>query len=281
VPGAATGVVLDVISESLGQTIGVIDGNALKGMRSRLLNRTREGIRVIGGGVSFNPVTSDLAFLLKYFLGGTPAADSYPVAETLPSFVIAKKLGGTAPKALTYPVTYGNVLTLSATRGQPLTADMSVLALAEVDDVAFPTFDYTNVNFANAMLVFHDLTLTLAGTQVKVHDISFTINNALDVQMVNSRDATAIFPGDRVVTVAHSVPDADVTHSTFKDVPVVATAVFTYANQTLTLSFPAVRYTTVSPVIAGRGEIRYPLTGQAFRTSNASPEIAVTLDSEP
>jgi hypothetical protein len=57
--------------------------------------------------------------------------------------------------------------------------------------------------------------------------------------------------------------------------------VFTYANQTLTLSFPAVRYTTVSPVIAGRGEIRYPLTGQAFRTSNASPEIAVTLDSEP
>jgi hypothetical protein len=277
----ANGVILDIINENVAETRGIIDGNAMKGYRSRHANRAREGIRTVGGSFSFNPVTSDLAYFLKKALGGTPAAQDYPLADTLPSFVIQKSLGGTNPKVETFPTNYVNTMTLSASRGQPLTADVGVLGLSRNTAAAAPSGAGTGVDYTHAMLVFHDLILTIGGSPYVCHDFSWTINNSLDVQMVNSRDVTAIFPTDRIVTVATSVPDADIAHSAVQDIEVAVSAALTFNNQSLTLAMGTVRFTTVSPVAGGRGEIRYGLTGQAYRASSGTAELVTTLDSTP
>lgn len=272
------GVQLNILAENIAATRGIIDANALQGTRSHLNNECREGLVIVGGSFSAHPLTYDLARILTYWLGGTPSGTSYPLAETLPAMNVQKRVGNSG-RVLSFDSVYGNVMTISGSRGQPLLFDGSVVGTTGESEASAAPSGVDRDRTTN-QLVFHDLAITLGGSTYTVFEFSLTLNNALDVEMVNSRTATAVFPTDRIVTISHPIPEAGVTLATFSDVEVAVAATFSYNSQSLLLSLPAVRYTTQSPIIQGRGETRYALNGIGYRTSTTA-ELVVTLDSTP
>lgn len=275
-PGAS-GRILDILSESIAASTSFLDGNGIKGIRSRYSARTALGPIDVGGSFSLHPVTGDLAYLLPKILGANASGTTFAVADSLQSFVIQKKTGASGNRVLTYPTNYISSATFSATRGQLLQLDCNVVGLSESVGSSFPSFtlDTTTTPF-----VFNDLALSVGGVTYSCFDFSLTVDNAVQVQAVNSRTVTAAYATDRIVTLNHSIPAADILTTTLADNTSAVTATFTYAAQSLSFVLPAVRYVVNSPVLSGRGEVVFPLSGTAYRTASAA-EIEVTLDSSP
>lgn len=280
VAGQTTGQLLNILTDSVAAVRGVIDGNAMLGTRSHYANRSREGLITVGGAFSGHPTFKELSIILPKVLGGNPSGTSYPLADALPNFCIQKKLLPDLNTINSYPDVMANVGTFTATRGQPIGYDVSVLGLTVVaaDTITFDAG--LTPDTASDTPVFHDLSLSVAGQTYQIFEFSLTVNNALDLEMINARNATEVFPTDRVITISHPLPQAALLASILIDTPAAVVATFTYNNQSLIFTLPSVRYTIPDAVIASRGEIRQPINGMAFRTSG-SLELVTTLDFTP
>src|SRR4051794_30131986 len=77
---------LDLLSDGVRLTSEIVDGNGMKGTRSRSATRAREGRKRVGGSIGLNPTAVEWSNLLQYILGGTPASTSYTLADALPTF---------------------------------------------------------------------------------------------------------------------------------------------------------------------------------------------------
>lgn len=262
--------------DDYGATTSWINGNGTHGSCSEYDNRVRAGGIAVGGSFSINPVTADLAYLLPKILGTAPSGTTYALSDSALAFVIQKKLSSSL--TLTYPTNYVAQATFSGAKDEPLLTRIDAVGLTEVDNVAFPSL---TPPVDTDMLVFNDLVLTLGGDTYSVTDFSLTVQNALVPDNVNNRNVTAWTKTGRVITLSHTLPEADVDQDDFKDQSVAAVLTFSYNAQSLVFTLPAVRYTVMSPKFAGRGGVnRFPLTGQAFRTSG-SLELVTTLDHTP
>lgn len=287
VTNSSTCFLVDFLSESVKRRVGHIDGNALKGTRSRSKERIREGLRIVNGQVTWEPQTNDLAIMLPFILGASNSGTSYPLGETPSAFEIYKMFGtsaGSSPNTrfTTYAGCKVNQATFSATSGGLLRCTLDIVGLtataAAYNDAGVPT---VTLNTTTTLFTFHDVsTLTIGGNTFKLFDFSLTINNAMRPRWINSRDADAIYSTDRVVTISHNMPEDQTIVSAFEDVNVAVVITFTSSNQTLTFSMPAVRYDVDSIAVSGREETMMPLSGIAYK-SGSSPELAVTLDSDP
>lgn len=279
VEGATTGALLDNVTESIRSASTYLNGNAMKGTLSHHSNRTANGPIGVGGSFSFRPTSADLALLLPYCFGTAASGTTYALADTLGSFVIQKQTGSSGNRVFTYPTMYASAFTFAGGYGQLMTAAVDVVGLTEAVGSSFPSF---TPNYANAVFPFDGLALTVGGSSYSCFDFSIRVDHAVQLQQVNSRTATAAFPTDRIVTVNLSVPAGDLLAATIADTSLAVVATFTASSGTESLVFtlPAVRFEAMSPTIGDRGEIRLPLSGQAFRTSG-SRELVTTLDSTP
>lgn len=266
IEGGSVGRLISIQSESIRETTTFFDGNGTVGSRSHYSNRVGKGPRSVGGDFSFYGVVDDAKYLLvKAMGGGTATAPA--LAEALPSFVIQKKLSGTGNRVMTYPTCYVSTLQLSGRRGEGILFGCNVVGLTQAEGSSFPSI---TPDSSTGLWMFEELVLTLDSTVYKCSDFSLTIDNAVQTQQVNSRDATAGFATDRIITLSHTIPEADLLYETFQDAEVDATLVFTNGTHVMTFTIPVLRYTNETPSIVPRGENIYPLTGMAFRTSGSA-----------
>lgn len=266
-------------SESLQETRGVVMNNGIRGTRAHYIERIRSGDIAVGGNLTFTPQTNELAYLLPKILGGTPSGTSYPLAETLSGFILDKEYASSDVSRFTS--LYVNQATFSGSAGSAITLSLDLLGTSSVTTGAtFASGGALTDNTANDFFVHSDsdAAFVIGGATIPLNSFEITINNAVELRRVNSRSATAATATDRIVTVNFTVPYGDATFSTFTDADVTATLTFTALAQSLAFSFAGIRFNQASPTIGGRGEVLYPLSGQAMRTSS-TPEITVTLDS--
>lgn len=276
-PAMSEGRILPIISESIAAVNQYVDANAMTGTRSHYGNRTQLGIIEVGGSFSCTPTSSDLAYLLPKILGTAASGTTYALADTLPNLVIQKRTGTSGNRVQTFPTNNITSATFSASTGGTLNLDCAVVGLSVTPGSTWPTlaFDQTNNIF-----VFENLALVIGGTTYAVSNFSLTVDNAVEVQRVNARAGTALYPTDRSIMLSCTIPEGDLLSATLQDATFAATATFTYSSQSLLFTLPAVRFAVGTPIISDRGEIQYPLSGQCFATSSAR-ELEVTLDSTP
>lgn len=267
---------LDFVSESLQATTNLVESDGIRGTRSRNKERVRAGLINVGGNITMNPSPTELDELLEVILGGTESTDTFALAETLPTFIIAVDR---VAKVFTYAGLVVNTASFTGTPGQPMTLSMDVLGTTETVANAgtFPalTFDL------DSMFVFTDAVFTYNSTAYAVTEFDVTINNNVTARFTNSTTATDISPEDREVTLTVTTPYTS--SETALYLPGVAgnagDLALTNGGQSLTFDFANLKANPdVTPVVGGRGEIFNQITFKSFKSSSTN-ELIVTHDS--
>lgn len=263
------------VSENLALSEEHIDGNGARGTRSAYANRIRGGNRTVGGPVVLNVTPDMLTDLLPRILGSTTVGT---LAETLQTFGV---MIDRASKVFTYSDCLINQATFRAQAGGLLELELDIWALTETVGAAgtFPALTIAET-LADQPLAFSDGVFDLGGTEYESTGFELVVNNALVRRFANSRDATAITPGDRIVTTRLTLPWNDTTAARYADGIDGAVGQYVLTNGTvgLTIDLPSIQIPRQTPVFASRnGETFLTLAGTARRTA-AAAELSMTLD---
>lgn len=274
-------------SESLTSKRELIESIGMRGSRSRVIERLRQGTLTVGGQILLAPSPTELRKLLPRILGGNESAGAglytYALAETLPTFVTSIDR---VAKVYSYTGCKVDKAIFRAAQGQVLDLELDVEALSEsvgnAGTFASLTIDNTTP------FVFFDGVLTLGGTAYQMMDVAITIDNFLKKdRFVNSQTRTDLPELDRSVTLECTVPYTSDTVGLYDGGASGVTAIvkFNYggsgsggAGKSLKFTFGNVVFpANGTPAIGAKDEITLRLAGAARKTST-TPEVAVELD---
>lgn len=269
---------LDLLSGDVGLQESHTNGTGVRGTRSRHKSRTRKSLRRASGSITIEPNVQELLFWLPYILGGTPSGTTFPLGETLSSFICQKDM---IEKVFTYTGCKIASATFRSSQGSPLQLTLNIEGVDETIGNAgtFPAIELTEA----APFVHHDGAFVINSISGRTFfDYELTIDNMLDGERFgNSATRTALNPTDRMITVGLTPPyggNHDMYNLLETGVPIVAT--FTNGTVSVAFSTPFVQIPRNTPLIAGKAENRLLLRGEA-RSDDANEELVVTLDSTP
>lgn len=259
--------------------------NGMRGTRSRRKERRRLVREDIGGSLVLQPTPTELNTQLYLILGTAENADSFVLAETLPSFSL---LFDRITARFIYTGLVVNRATFAGSSGGLITLSLDLLGKTEVIDTstAFDVGGNIPAVDSGGVYVFSDVTYALAAdaSAAEVQSFSITIDNALDPNhFYNSVQRTQLVPTDRIISVNMVVAyDAD-TKDLYDQAATANSGTLTITNGgTSTLfTFANLGTPAISPVGGGRGnEILLNLNMQA-EMSSTTKELVVTHDSTP
>lgn len=254
------------------------DQNGFRGSRSHASERVRQGTRAPSFTVVLEPNSVELDLLLPRILGGTEAADVFPVAETLPSFVVNMDL---VQQRWHWTGCKVSRATFRSASGQPLELTLEV----EAQDVAtsataFPALSISTVG----PYMFHDASagISVGGTLYQFRTFELLVDNVLDTgRFLMTQTRNSIETTDRIVQWTLDGPYGDNSALYGLAVSGVAcVATFTLGARSLAFSSNKVAFPRESPTVNAKEEIFLPLVGIA-RMDGSTREIVVTNDSTP
>jgi hypothetical protein len=278
-------------SESLASDRALVRNPGIRGSRSQVIERVRQGCLSPGGVIQFEPTLAEMRNFLPRIFGGAEVADSgyfaYAITDTLPYFWTSIwRVAG----LYTYNSSVIDSATFHSSSGGPLDLSLAIEALTET--IVNPGVFQSGLTIdAHAPLVHMDSTLTLNGSPVQVMDIEVHIDNMLKKdRFVNSITRTDLPPMGRVVTLKVTVPytadtlalyDTGMAGVTADVIWSVGGAGDGAAGTDLHLLlqnviFPAHK----SPTVPGHDEITLTLTGQVYMTGGNN-EISAKIDITP
>lgn len=269
---------LDLMSGDVGLQETLINGTGVRGTRTRHKSRTRKGTRRPTGSITIEPNVDELLFWLPYILGGTPSGTTYPLGETLSSFIVTKDM---VTKVFTYTGCKIASASFKSSQGGPLQLTLNIEG---VDETVGNAGTFPDIELGEAApFVHHDGAFAVNSlTGRTFFDFELNIDNMLDGERFgNSATRTALNPTDRNITVSLTPPyggNHDMYALLETGVPISAT--FTNGTVSVAFSMPFVQVPRVTPLIAGKAENRLMLKGEA-RGDDANSELVVTLDSTP
>lgn len=269
----------DFLNESLACSEEFPDTGGLRGTRSHVVERVRQGIRRVGGGITMQPTAVEWAALLPWIQGANASGTTYALADALQSRYVTVDRGA---KVFTYSACFVDSATIRASQGQPLQLSLNLVGSDETvaNSGTFPalTLDTTTNAF-----MFHDCVISIGGVSYSSRNFEMTINNHVDRErFFNSQVlSTATQAMDRNISVGFSLPYGDATAAYATGASGVAvTATFTNGAVSLAFSLVKVCFPRRSPTWPGRAEVMLPLQGLAYRSSSTL-ELVTTLDSTP
>jgi hypothetical protein len=280
-------------SESLNLAQPVIEFNGIRGSRERVIERTRQGLRHVGGNIVLYPTANELMNLMPRILGQAGASmggyTQFTPSESMTSEAFYVAVDRVAAVGV-YNGCIVNRATFESSRGAPLKLTLEIEALDETENTAgsFPAL----VIDASAPFVHMDSTLTLGGSQVQVETLQVVIDNMLNTErFMNSITRTNLPPTDRSVRVAFTVPWTSDTYPSLYNTGVSGVTAdlkfsvggagdgaagtdlhFLFGN----IIFPANK----SPSVASKDELTLHLAGDARKTGSTL-EITVNVDNTP
>jgi hypothetical protein len=238
----------------------LVDAAGLRGTRIHASERVRQGTRAPHFQISLQPNSLELNNLLPRILGGAENLDSFPLAETLPTFVVVMELSADRWQWIGCKVARA---VFSSSQGAPLNLELDVEAL-DVAQVA-TAFPALSISTAAGPYMHQDLVATISGTTYQFRDTRVTIDNHLKTdRFFNSQTRTALPEMDRTITWELDGPYGDQVALYALSVGGVA-CIATWTNGTRSLQFNSgnVQFPRIPPTINGRDEIMLPLSGIA------------------
>lgn len=264
----------EFVSCGLKRTDTFVQGEGIRGTRSRHSSRVRLAQKQIGGPIVMNPTPTELDLLWPWILGGTTSSGVTAVAETLPTRNVGVLK---VQRMFTYDGCVVSRAVLSGQAGQPVQLTLEVEGTDEVDAAAgsWPAITYPTDN----MFVFADLDLTINSVAYYFGQFTLTIDNVVQAdRYLNNLTRDKLTPLDRVVTLELQLPYDTIN----KDLYALAIAGFdaelamSDGTTTYTFAFANVKAPAVGPDIQSRAsEIGFGLTLQSF-FDGTDREIKVT-----
>ena len=142
----------------------------------RHLRAVRTNIRHIGGPVTLEPNSIELANLLPWILGANASGTTFALSDTLPSrYVSIDRI----TKVFTYSGCVVNRATFSASEGGPLVVNLDLVGVDETVNNA-GTFPSLTISTAVGPYMLSDLACTVGGTTYNFREFSITIDNMLE-----------------------------------------------------------------------------------------------------
>lgn len=269
---------IEIISSTLKQTASLIQSDGIRGTRSRYGDRVKQGQKSVAGDLVLNPTPIELDTLLPYILGANESTDVFAVADTLPSFYV---MLDRVQKLHTYAGLVVARAVFDFTANQLVRLTLSLVGTTETEANAggFPSL---TIDTGEAY-VMHQGVLSLHSSNREFNSARLTIDNAPLVLYRNNQEASAITPGDRVVTLDVELPydssNYDIYTSQEAGTWASGSLTLTNGNQSLLFSMNSLRSEPGTPDIQARGqELVMPLSFRAYMTGSTR-EIQITNDS--
>lgn len=255
----------------------LLEPGGIRGTRSRVSERVRQNTRAPGFSLDLEPDPVELDTWLPRILGGTESVDSFPLAETLPTFVatfdiVTTRLSFTGCKVASASFRCG--------QGQNLVVSIDVEALDfSVSASAFPNLTISTV----APYVFSDTAsgLLIGGSAYQFFDWQLEIDNMLKRdRFLNSQTRVSLPELDRLVRWSWGGPHGDNWANLFglSALGVASVATFTNGARSTVFTSNKVAYPRELPQFGDRDELRLPLVGIA-RKDGSTAELTTTNDS--
>lgn len=266
--------------ESLQKHGRILHANGIRGTRSAKSERTAVGQYEVSGRVELNVTPLSLDLWLPRILGGTESSDSFPLAETLPSF-------GVLMDRVTQTFQYTDcVVGRALFHGKSREGDDEPDLLTLTMDIVGKT-EVTGTSFAAAALgtaagdapyTMSQSVFTMQAAAREVKEFWLLIDNHIQQRWASgSTTATALCPRDRTVLLRTRLPfDATALYAQSL-AGAAATIVITGASGTIatTFTFGTLQAPSNSPVIRGKTEIDL-IVDSVARTVTTTKELVVT-----
>lgn len=277
----------EFLYETLQKQGRIVGGHGIRGTRSSPSERTRAGAYTVGGRIALNIDTAMLDLFLPRILGGTEVADSFPLAESLPSF-------GVLVDRVTQRFEYQDCVVNRALfhgkagpgDGDPdlLELTLEILARNRVLGTAAPAVNLSTA--ANVSVYVHsDAVFTFAAAGREVKEWWVLIDNHVQPRWVNSLTATRFCPADRTVSVRARLPYDTDTANLLEQATAGAAGTIALTNAgatglTTTFTFATLQVPAEDPIIRGKQEIDLFLNMVA-RSVTVTKELVMVSDSAP
>jgi hypothetical protein len=274
--------------ESITGNRTIIRNPGLRGSRTRVIERLRQGTQAPGGTLVFEPTLAELRNLIPRILGGAEVSETgfyqYATADTLIPFWLSIDKQA---KVFNYQNMYVDEAEFHSGPGSPLTLTLHCESLTQSLGAA-GSFQSGLTISAAAPMVHFDSTLTLAGNAVQAMDITLSVKNMLKKdRFVNSQTRTDLPPMGRVVTLKVTLPYTSDTTAFYDTGPTGVTADVYWSVGGVgdgaagtdihfilgTVVFPA----PDSPTVQGEDEVPLSLTGEVYSLAGAA-EISAKID---
>lgn len=246
----------------------LIRSNGIRGQRTPIGDFTQKGIYNVSGSVVLQPRPDDLSFLLPYILGGAEVADVFPLAETIPEFVVSVDKGTHVENFRGCKVSQA---VFRSSQGQPLTLELQVegrIADAPAASGSFPAIAATMSE--KLPFVHHQAIWTFASQNLPMNNLVITINNGLELDHHNNSQFRTDLPeGERMITVAfNSRKWSSVEYTNLMDIAAagVTAADIEYTDGTddLVFTFGRLQKPKTPLDAQGKQSIRPQITLEAF-----------------
>jgi hypothetical protein len=261
----------EFVSERLVKQLTILDTGGIRGTRSHPAERTRDGTYSVQGIINYHCSKGLLDLLLPRILGAG-SSPTYTLAETIPFFdVLVERIADR--------FVYGNCKVNRAVfkaRASGL-VELALELIGETETVSSTAFPAVAPP-TDAPYVWQDCVVTLNAAARVVTEFELSVDNHLEARFSNSQTATDLYPTDRTVHLACSVPftgDTTDLYGANTGGAAAASLVFTNGAHSLTFSLAQVQFADQSPHVAGKGEILLRLAGTAKKSGSTS-EIVVT-----
>lgn len=263
-------------AESLSEQAEIVETNGMRGTIDHNKERTRPGLKRVAGSIKVPCSRLVLDTLLPFITGGTESANTFPLAQTLPEFVLMVDRGA---KVYTYSGCRIAKASFNGTQGQILMLDLDIEAETETTGSAgsFPVLTFPT----EKPYIFYDGVLTLQSAERAFTSFNLTINNVLDTERFENGITRYTIPiTDRTFTLATDHPwDTTITDLEKQALDGAAgTAVFTNGDASgdvLTFAMAAIQYANRTVTSPGSGTMRYPLEGDV-RSSGTTAPLLIT-----
>lgn len=269
---------IEVLSCGLVARESIVRNAGATGTRTEYAAGSTDGVTQVGGPITFEARADVLAAILKHALGGTPSGTSYPLAEDLLPSVWNVHEGN---KIVEYSGVYINRLTLRSSAGQPLMVTVDLIGKTYDDAASFPSISGTLST--QEPFMHHGLAVLINSVAHKTDMAQIVIDNRLQPIMRNSKTATHIKSGGRMISVAAQFgtsTDEQVLWS-LATAGVAGSFTWTQGALSLALAFPKLQVPKETNPLQNRAaEVNRTFQFTARGTAPGD-EVAVTLDSTP
>lgn len=289
------GEMLEILSESITKTTGVIDTAGLRGSIMRSTQRHRDGVSAVGGEIMLNPSPRDMNVILPRLLDTSTSTWTTKNFESIAAkyfHVLIDKVGD----VFQYTNCLCPKVVIRGSEGGIIEMVMSVIA---TDETTSPQTTFESLNYpatldssgtvSNSLpYMFYDSVLTLNGTVYQMYSFELTIEYMLDVKYRNSQTISSVCPTDRVITLKVSLPyySGSPNTVTLNATNSAITGSLNLAVSTFSTLFSFTnlkRVQTKTPSVPGRSEVLLDLEYHAYGIPNADsssvvPEMTVVND---
>jgi hypothetical protein len=261
----------EFVSESLAKTLTILQTGGIRGTRSHPAERTRDGTYRVQGTVHYHASKGLLDLLLPRILGAG-SSPTYTLAETLPFFdCLIERIADR--------FVYGNCKVnraLFKARASGL-LELALELIGETETVSATAFPAITPP-VDAPYIWQDCVVTLNSIARVVTQFELVIDNHLEARFSNSQTATDLYPTDRTVHLACTVPftgDTTDLYGANTGGAAAGSLIFTNGAHSLSFSLAQIQFADHSPIVAGKSEIFLHLAGTAKKSGSTS-ELVVT-----